>query len=306
MSSTTEAAAEDICALCGNTAGDDIKLKNCTACKLVKYCGVECQRNHRSQHKETCKKRAAELHDELLFKQPEGTHLGDCPICFLPLPVDAFRFRGAAYHPCCSKMICIGCIYASKDQSLEQICPFCRTPYPDSDGEANAHLKKRAAANDPFSIRCKASECYIEDDYVESLKLFLKAASLGDIQSHHEAGFMYMDGEGAEVNMKKGEYHLEVAAIGGNAESRYALGMYERNHGSYERAMKHLIIAAKQGLEDALAKLKDGYVEGKISKDEFGEALRAYQRAVDAAKSPQREEAGRNIESLNIRAPNME
>ena len=198
-------------------------------------------------------------------------------------------------------MICIGCIYASKGQSLGEKCPFCRTPYPDGDGEANAHLKKRAAANDPFSIRCIALERYGEEDYVESLKLFLKAASLGDIQSHHEAGFMYMDGEGAEVNMRKGNYHLEVAAIGGNASSRYALGMYERNCGSYERTMKHLIIAAKQGLEDALAKLKEGYVDGQISKDEFGEALRAYQRAVETTKSPQREEGGRSRESLNVK-----
>jgi hypothetical protein len=35
-----------------------------------------------------CKKRAAELRDEILFKQPENTHLGDCPICFLPLSLD--------------------------------------------------------------------------------------------------------------------------------------------------------------------------------------------------------------------------
>lgn len=299
--------ADEICASCGITGGDDIKLKNCTACKLVKYCGVECQRNHRSRHKRACKKRAAELYDEMLFKQPESSHLGDCPICFLPLPIDAHRSGSAAYHSCCGKMICIGCIYASKEQSsLGEKCPFCRTPYPDGDGEANAHLKKRAAANDPFSIRCIALKYYGEEDYVASLELFLKAASLGDIQSHHEAGFMYMDGEGADVNMKKGNYHLEVAAIGGSAESRYALGMYERNYGSYERAMKHLIIAAKQGLEDALAKLKEGYVDGKISKDEFGEALRAYQIAVDATKSPQREEAGRNIESLNIRPPNKD
>jgi len=29
-----------------------------------------------------------ELRDEILFRQPESTHDGDCPICFLPLPVD--------------------------------------------------------------------------------------------------------------------------------------------------------------------------------------------------------------------------
>ena len=34
------------------------------------------------------RKRAAVLRDELLFKQPESSHLGDCPICCLPLPLD--------------------------------------------------------------------------------------------------------------------------------------------------------------------------------------------------------------------------
>eukprot|EP00985_Skeletonema_marinoi_P006192 scaffold2689_cov70-Skeletonema_marinoi.AAC.15 len=65
------------CASCGVTAEvDDIKLKNCTACYLVKYCSVKCQKDHRPQHKRECKKRMAELRDEFLFKQPESSHLG--------------------------------------------------------------------------------------------------------------------------------------------------------------------------------------------------------------------------------------
>ena len=44
---------EDVCANCGNgSEGGAVKLKNCTACRLVKYCGVDCQRAHRKQHQE--------------------------------------------------------------------------------------------------------------------------------------------------------------------------------------------------------------------------------------------------------------
>ena len=76
------------CASCGVAGGDDIKLKKCD-CKLVKYCSVKCQRDHRPKHKKECKKRAAELRDEILFKQPESSsYLGDCPICYLPLSID--------------------------------------------------------------------------------------------------------------------------------------------------------------------------------------------------------------------------
>ena len=70
------AAAADVCANCGQEGGDGVKLKNCTACLLVKYCGVDCQRAHRKLHKKACKQRAAELKDEELYSQgherPEG------------------------------------------------------------------------------------------------------------------------------------------------------------------------------------------------------------------------------------------
>jgi hypothetical protein len=80
------------CACCGKAeVDDDIKLNYCGACKSVRYCGVECQKDHRPAHKRACKQRAAELRDEILFRQPESSHRGDCPICFLPLPIDVMK-----------------------------------------------------------------------------------------------------------------------------------------------------------------------------------------------------------------------
>eukprot|EP00985_Skeletonema_marinoi_P003294 scaffold1373_cov134-Skeletonema_marinoi.AAC.4 len=69
------------CASCGTAENENIRLKKCNACKSVRYCGVQCQKDHRPQHKRACKKRVAELRDEILFKQPESRHWGDCPIC---------------------------------------------------------------------------------------------------------------------------------------------------------------------------------------------------------------------------------
>ena len=99
------------CACCGNAEGDDIKLKTCTACKSARYCSVKCQKQHRPQHKQGCKKRAAELRDDLLFKQPESSHMGDCPICFLPL---SFEWKYSSMMACCSKIICNGCVHANQ------------------------------------------------------------------------------------------------------------------------------------------------------------------------------------------------
>ena len=83
----------DACANCGRGEDSTDSLKACTACKLVKYCNRECQIAHRPQHKKACKKRAKELYDEKLFKQPPPEH-GDCPICFQRMPS---LFSGSTY-----------------------------------------------------------------------------------------------------------------------------------------------------------------------------------------------------------------
>ena len=56
------------CASCGITEVDNIKLRECDGCDLVRYCTDECKNINKSEHKDACKKRAAELRDELLFK----------------------------------------------------------------------------------------------------------------------------------------------------------------------------------------------------------------------------------------------
>ena len=131
MSAEEEAAtADEVCASCGTAAVDDVKLKKC-ACDLVKYCSVDCQKNHRPQHKKMCRKRLAELRDNELFEQPEHSHLGECPLCCLPLPLDP---RKSTMMPCCSKTICNGCNYANMTREAEagmkqHKCAFCRDDF---------------------------------------------------------------------------------------------------------------------------------------------------------------------------------
>jgi len=45
---------------------------------------MHAHQHHQLQQQEARKTRAAELRDELLFKQPASSHLGDCPICVIP------------------------------------------------------------------------------------------------------------------------------------------------------------------------------------------------------------------------------
>ena len=131
------------CAYCGIPEADEIKLKECDDCDLVKYCSDAYQKNHSPQHEEACKKLAAELRDELLFKQPESNHLGDCPICCLPMPLDKPKYTMQA---CCSKIICIGCDHANQIREIEGrrilLCPFCREPTPDTAEECTKQMMK--------------------------------------------------------------------------------------------------------------------------------------------------------------------
>ena len=108
---------------------DVIKLKDCDCCDLVRYCSDVCQEEHKSEHEEACQKRAAELRDELLFKQPECSYLGDCPICSLPMPLDLLE---SSMYSCCSKTVCHGCCRTNWMREIEArrqfSCPFCRKP----------------------------------------------------------------------------------------------------------------------------------------------------------------------------------
>ncbi len=280
------------CASCGKSAGDDVKLRKCTACNLVKYCSVECQKNHRKQHKKACKKRAAEIRDNQLFQQPDESHLGECPICCLPLPLDVTKW---GINSCCSQRICMGCNHANKTREIEQgqhpKCPFCREPLPKTEKEEEENLMKRAKANDPVAISVMGQKCHDQGDYEGAFENYVKATQLGDIDAHYNLSCMHRKGEGVERNEQKEVYHLEIAAIGGQPSARYNLGYYEGRNGRHERAMKHFIIASKLGHDAALNKLKMGFSHGFVSKDDFEAALRGHQAAVDATKSKQRKDA---------------
>ena len=84
-----------------------------------------------------------------------------------------------------------------------------------------------------------------------------------------------------------------MAAIAGHPTARYNLAKCDGENRRYERAVKHLIIAANLGSDKAIKALKEYYKYGLVSKDDFATALCAHQAAVDATKSPQREAAAR-------------
>jgi len=293
MSEVNEADTS-CCASCGIAEVDDITLKECADCDLVRYCSEECQKNHKPQHKEACKKRVAELRDELLFKQPESTHLGDCPICFLPLPLELSK---STMNQCCSKVVCNGCVHANQMREIEGKlkfkCPFCRQPLQAND-KADEMMMKRIEANDPKATREWGLEQYDKGDYSSAFEYCAKAAELGNVDAHAELADLYRNGRGVEKDEKKAMHHMEEAAIGGRPYARYELGCLEDDiaiGNNIERAVKHWIIAANQGSDESIKALMDVYKGGFVSKENLAAALRGQKAAVDETKSPQRDAA---------------
>mmetsp|Transcript_17268 Transcript_17268/g.28373 ORF Transcript_17268/g.28373 Transcript_17268/m.28373 type:complete len:304 (+) Transcript_17268:191-1102(+) len=282
------------CASCGIAGGDDIKLKKCDDCDLIKYCSVKCQREHKSHHEEACKKRAAEIQDEILFKQPESSYYEDCPICCLPLSIDP---KKSILFSCCSKYMCGGCVVANMKREIEgklqEKCPFCRKAMPYTDEVINERWMKRIEANDPVSMYQMGTDKYEEGNYTAAFEYWTRAAALGDVQAHYQLSILYLNGQGVEKDEKKELHHMEKATIGGSPNARHNLGCLERGKGRVGRAVKHFIIAAKLGYDMSLEAVKDLYKDGYVSREDVVAAFRGYQAAIDAMKSPQREEAAK-------------
>ncbi|KAK1741584.1 hypothetical protein QTG54_008062 [Skeletonema marinoi] len=164
---------------------------------------------------------------------------------------------------------------------------------------------KRVKANDPIAICAFGMRRYNEGDFESAIDYWEKSAKLGDAEAHYLLSNMYWDGSVA-ADMVKVYNHLKEAAIAGHPIARHNLGVVELRVvelgiGREDRAVKHWIIAANLGYDTSLKKLRECYAEGFVSKEDFAAALRAHQAAVDATKSPKREEAAECSRATNIK-----
>ena len=278
------------CANCGRGEESTVDLKACTACKMVKYCNRDCQIAHRPQHKKACKVRAAELRDEALFKQPPQNE--DCPICFLRLPTLSSGWR---HRTCCGKRICSGCIHAVNKMDAERKCPFCRVPTP-TEQDGIKQITKRAETGDAEAITglgylyWRGSDG-LPQDFERALELWHRAAELGHAGAYNNIGYSYWNGRGVERDEKKGKHYCELSAMGGNTDARYHLGIIEENAGNMDKALKHHMIAVGFGDDGSLKQMKQLFMKGHVTKDEYSKALKAYQAYLGEIKSDQRDAA---------------
>eukprot|EP00979_Chaetoceros_neogracilis_P002190 scaffold383_cov229-Chaetoceros_neogracile.AAC.7 len=296
MSTITTKDADDSkhqCSACGDSDDGGGSLKACTACNLVKYCNRTCQQvAHRPAHKKACKKRAAELFDEKLFKQPPPNE--DCPICYLRLPIEGVQNM---HKSCCGKMLCGGCVYANTVAAADtekQKCVFCRTKAPSSDEVLIERLKKRAEGNDTQAMLNLGNHYQrgtkgLRQDHAKALELYHKSAKLGNHSAHYYLSVCYHNGDTVEKDTRKVTYHAQLAAMAGNVKARYDLGCDEHNAGNMDRAYKHWMISANDGYDLSMKEIQEGYQSGFVTKDDYEKTMWAYGNLIDEMKSDDRD-----------------
>ena len=283
------------CANCGKEGSD---MNKCNKCYSVMYCNAACKKKHRSKHKKACDKCVAEVYDEALFKQPPP-QFEDCSICFLRMPSLA---SGRRYKSCCGKSICSGCAFAPvyDDQGniiFKRKCPFCRTPAPKTDEEIIKRVTKQVEVGDTEAMNALGlyygqGKYGLPQDYTKALELWMRASELGYATAYYIIGMVYDAGDDeVEIDKKKATHYFELAAMGGNAPARHHLGALEENAGNIDRAIKHYMISVRGGEADSLQKIQQLYKDGNATKDDYLEALRAYQEYLAEIKSVQRDNA---------------
>ena len=287
----SSAEENSICAACGK-AGDS--LKACGACQMVKYCGRACQLAHRSAHKKDCKRKAAELYDVKLFTQPPPNE--DCPVCFLPLPIQDHQ---SGYGACCGKMICSGCSDEVRRTSSGNLrCPFCRTEAAETYAEFKNWMEKRIEKDDPNACYTMGGHYFngshgLPRDVDKGMELYNRAAELGSVSAHAKLGDVYFTGQnGIERDVKKAKHHFEHAAILGCAVARANLGYLEQTFNKdLARAVKHYMISARSGHEPAMQYIKRVFLGGipLVTKEQYEETLRAWKSSSDEMKSESRD-----------------
>ena len=107
-------------------------------------------------------------------------------------------------------------------------------------------------------------------------------------EAYYNLGVFYNFGRGVEVDKKKAKNYWELAAMYGDVYARHNLGCEEFEAANYHRAYKHIILSANTGFKPSLDEVKEGFMAGHVTKDEYENTLRAYHQRCNEMKSEDR------------------
>ena len=78
---------------------------------------------------------------------------------------------------------------------------------------------------------------------------------------------------GLAEDRTKSMYHLQQSAIGGLPNARHNLGVDKVDSGM-DRAVKHWMVSAGRGFKYSLEKIRDGFMDGFVTKTEYDPWMR--------------------------------
>jgi len=136
-----------------------------------------------------------------------------------------------------------------------------------------------------------SGESGLPQDYDKAIELWHRAGELGCTDAYFNIGNSYANGEGVEVDQKKEKHYYELAAMGGHVDARHNLGIDEENADNIDRAIKHFMIAVRDGDADSLQRVQQLHSNGNATKEDYIKALQSYQTYLDEIESDQRDEA---------------
>lgn len=170
-----------------------------------------------------------------------------CPICWEPWDVN----EGGRVWTCCFRKVCNTCTTKTQDSP----CSFCRAAPPIL-SEALAQIRRHAENGVPEAITDLAGAYRYGDyglvkDMKMAVKLYKRAATLGDADAMVCLGHRYEHGDGVRQSLKKAQELYRTAASRGHYLAQNNLGSCLRQVGKLEEAFAMTMRAAEQGYAGA-------------------------------------------------------
>ena len=167
---------------------------------------------------------------------------------------------------------------------------------PKSNEEASKRLNTLVEAGDPIAIYNLGVYYWngrdgFPQDYKRALELYHRATELSYAKAYCNIAYSYDTGSGVDVDKEKATHYYELAAMRGGSMARHNLAANEGRAGNHGRALRHYMIAVRDGFSDSLERIKQLYTTGFATKEDYTTALRSYQMYLSEIKSKQRDEA---------------
>ena len=196
-----------------------------------------------------------------------------------------------------------------KDVMKMSICPFCREDDRESKDEYKLKRVMKQAENGEHDDICRIGTYYfkgqlgLQQDQAEGLKWYHRAMEAGDGKAAFILGARYYQGDGVEQDIEKAlEYHCKAAELD-FIPAFNLIGFLLMLKGEIGEAMLNLRKAAICGdsSEHLFDELRQGFVNGYITREEYAFTLRENQKACNEMKSDARENYKKVIEDMGTR-----